>query len=268
MTSAVHYTLLLFIYEDGSRGISGGSAVFSFDNLKFLFCLFPIWVSYLCFRLSQTWLFSSWEFCSRVRECYVFGWSARKPTFFPCPTEGHRELSAAVRVKCDLLFEFHWASWTAADLITAHCVHTHKTHHHAAEQTTDADPFVSSNCYPSQLKALAVILTAVRRTDGRCIRFHGRFVFLRASGLHAMFDITRASVHAASYWDNGGWPGAVWLILSVGAWWWVWCLSSKGSLRSDLHRWHCRRVSWWICSVAAVHPAYLLPRRSCLAARP
>lgn len=124
--------------------------------------------------------------------------------FFSCPTEGHRELSAAVRVKCDLLFEFHLASLTAADLITAHCVHTHKTHHHAAQQTTDADPFVSSNCYPSQLKALAVILTAVCRTDGRCIRFHGRFVFLRASGLHAMFDITRASVHAASYPDNGG----------------------------------------------------------------
>lgn len=37
MTSTVHYTILLFIY----RGISGGSVVFSFDDLKFLFVLFP-----------------------------------------------------------------------------------------------------------------------------------------------------------------------------------------------------------------------------------
>lgn len=41
MTSTVHHTLLLFIYVDGSRSIFGGSDVFSFDDLKFLFVLFP-----------------------------------------------------------------------------------------------------------------------------------------------------------------------------------------------------------------------------------
>lgn len=40
MTSTVHNTILLFIYTDGSRGIFG-PVVFSFDDLKFLFVLFP-----------------------------------------------------------------------------------------------------------------------------------------------------------------------------------------------------------------------------------
>lgn len=57
---------------------------------------------------------------------------SRNPLFcacarpFRCPARSHWELTAAMRVKCDLLFGFHLASWTAADLITAHCVHTHK----------------------------------------------------------------------------------------------------------------------------------------------
>lgn len=41
MTSAVHHTILLFIYMDGSRSIFGGSDVFSVGDLKFLFVLFP-----------------------------------------------------------------------------------------------------------------------------------------------------------------------------------------------------------------------------------
>lgn len=44
------------------------------------------------------------------------------PFFFVLP----RVIGSFLRVKCDLLFGFHLASWTAVDLITAHCVHTHK----------------------------------------------------------------------------------------------------------------------------------------------
>lgn len=100
-------------------------------------------VSYLCFRFHREILGNLF---GPVWECYVLGWSLRMCVSggerlrecegsqethlcpFSVPARGlFFVLPRAIRrVKCDLLFGFHLASWTAADLITAHCVHTHK----------------------------------------------------------------------------------------------------------------------------------------------
>lgn len=63
------------------------------------------------------------------------------------------ELSAAVRVKYDLLLGLHLACWTAFDLITAHCVHTHKPISTLQDKQQTQILFVRSDCYPCQPKA-------------------------------------------------------------------------------------------------------------------
>lgn len=62
MTSTVQYTIVLFIYIDRSRCIFGGSVVISFDDLKFLFFLFPFGLCTSSFLTSDFTNRDSWDF--------------------------------------------------------------------------------------------------------------------------------------------------------------------------------------------------------------
>lgn len=136
-------------------------------------------VGVLCFRVVHEYVWRlRWEVFRGVCGC------SRNKLFCACmrpflrPTKSHHELSAVVmRVKCDLLFGFHLASWTAVDLITAHCVHTHKP--------------ISTLLDKQQMQILLCGVTVIQVnlrpghdissmhcTDGRCICFHDQFVFL------------------------------------------------------------------------------------------
>lgn len=180
--------------------------------------------------------------------------------FFFCPTNSHQKLFGAVRVKCDLLFGFHLASWTVVDLITARCVHTN----------------------PSPL----------RRTNNRCKILLCRAIVMQVN-LRPGHDINSSAPHR---WKMYMFPRPVWVpvanervgftpcltsfrpclpnlamrqqeltgcrlinylsgglvVRSQGAA----CLSSEGPLRLDLHWWDCveglrvysdEYVSRWWC---------------------